>query len=75
MATAGRPYAACVHAPRPRVLLSEMYATLCRNQAARSLCSVCAQGDGVLSEFWNLVLLTTLYAMQGVPLGLTMGSM
>jgi hypothetical protein len=35
----------------------------------------CAQGDSVLSEFWNLVLLTTLYAMQGVPLGLTMGSM
>ena len=38
-------------------------------------CSVRAQGDSVLTEFWNLVLLTTLYAMQGVPLGLTMGSM
>lgn len=31
--------------------------------------------DGVLAELWSLVLLTTLYAMQGVPLGLTMGSM
>ncbi len=33
------------------------------------------QGEGVLSEFWNLALLTTLYAMQGVPLGLTMGAL
>lgn len=33
------------------------------------------QGDGELAEFWNLALLTALYAMQGVPLGLTMGSM
>lgn len=32
-------------------------------------------GGSVLSEFWNLALLTTLYAMQGVPLGLTMGAM
>ncbi len=39
------------------------------------LLSAPAQADGVLSEFWNLVLLTTLYAMQGVPLGLTMGAM
>ena len=26
-------------------------------------------------EWWNMLLLVTLYAMQGVPLGLTMGSM
>lgn len=33
------------------------------------------QATGVLSEFWNLVLLVLLYGMQGVPLGLCLGSM
>lgn len=36
---------------------------------------VCPNEDGILAELWSLVLLTTLYAMQGVPLGLTMGAM
>ena len=33
------------------------------------------QVAGVMSEFWNLVLLVLLYSMQGVPLGLCLGSM
>ena len=36
---------------------------------------VVVQVTGVLSEFWNLVLLVLLYGMQGVPLGLCLGSM
>ncbi|KAK9827835.1 hypothetical protein WJX74_004620 [Apatococcus lobatus] len=34
-----------------------------------------SQGTLLKSEGWNMILLSTLYLMQGVPLGLTMGSM
>ena len=33
------------------------------------------QGTLLKTEGWNMLLLSTLYLMQGVPLGLTMGSM
>lgn len=33
------------------------------------------QGPLLKTEGWNMLLLSTLYLMQGVPLGLTMGSM
>ena len=33
------------------------------------------EADALRTEFWNLVLLVILYMIQGVPLGLTMGSM
>jgi hypothetical protein len=39
----------------------------------RRCCPV--QERGVMSEFWNLVLLVLLYGMQGVPLGLCLGAM
>ena len=32
-------------------------------------------GNTVRGEMWNMVLLVVLYMIQGVPLGLTMGSM
>lgn len=44
-------------------------------QKAYHLHQVCIDDGGILGELWSLVLLTTLYAMQGVPLGLTMGAM
>lgn len=34
-----------------------------------------AAGNTVRAEMWNMVLLVVLYMIQGVPLGLTMGSM
>ena len=32
-------------------------------------------GNTLRAEVWNMVLLVVLYMIQGVPLGLTMGSM
>ena len=34
-----------------------------------------ASSNVLQAEFWNMLLLVTLYMIQGVPLGLTMGAM